>query len=100
MRAVPDLHHRSHGESFLTLIAYPGARIYEFDADGAHEVSFDAIMDRATFDKAQQLLDARGEMSTRKSSTPDYFLTGLLRCTICGSPYLGGAGKNGKGEQG
>jgi predicted ATPase len=88
----PDLHNRSHGESFLTLIAsrmhadgmylldepesalsfhgqlkllatmhdacadgaqfviathspmlmaYPGARIYEFDDDGAHEVSFD-----------------------------------------------------------
>ncbi len=88
----PDLHHRSHGESFLSLIdsrmradgmylldepesalsfhgqlkllatmhdacaegaqfviathspmlmAYPGARIYEFDDDGAHEVSFD-----------------------------------------------------------
>jgi predicted ATPase len=90
----PDLHHRSHGESFLTLIdsrmsddglylldepesalsfhgqlkllatihdacangaqfviathspmlmAYPGARIYEFDNDGAHAMSFDDV---------------------------------------------------------
>ena len=90
----PDLHNRSHGESFLTLIgsrmsddglylldepesalsfhgqlkllatmhdacangaqfviathspmlmAYPGARIYEFDDDGAHAVSFDDV---------------------------------------------------------
>ncbi len=90
----PDLHHRSHGESFLTLIdsrmsddglylldepesalsfhgqlkllatmydacamgaqfviathspmlmAYPGPRIYEFDDDGAHAVSFDDV---------------------------------------------------------
>jgi predicted ATPase len=90
----PDLHHRSHGESFLTLIdsrmsedglylldepesalsfhgqlkllaimhdactngaqfviathspmlmAYPGARIYEFDDDGANAVSFDEV---------------------------------------------------------
>ena len=90
----PDLHHRSHGESFLTLIdsrmsddglylldepesalsfhgqlkllatmhdacangaqfviathspmlmAYPGARIYEFDDDGARDVSFDDV---------------------------------------------------------
>ena len=90
----PDLHHRSHGESFLTLIdsrlsddglylldepesalsfhgqlkllatmydacangaqfviathspmlmAYPGARIYEFDDDGANQVSFDEV---------------------------------------------------------
>lgn len=93
-KLFPDLHHRSHGESFLTLIdsrmsddglylldepesalsfhgqlkllatmydacangaqfviathspmlmAYPGARIYEFDDDGAHAVSFDDV---------------------------------------------------------
>jgi predicted ATPase len=93
-KLFPDLHHRSHGESFLTLIesrmrddglylfdepesalsfhgqlkllgimhdacaigaqfviathspmlmAYPGARIYEFDDDGAHAVLFDEV---------------------------------------------------------
>jgi len=75
---------------------YVGYIVYK---DEAYEGAFEAVIDRATFDKAQKLLDARGDMSTRKSSTPEYLLTGLVRCTSCGSHYVGGAAFNRDGER-
>lgn len=86
-------------QSVIDILRRPTYLGYIVHKDDAYEGSFDAIIDRPTFDKAQQLLDARGEMKTRKSSAPDYLLTGLLRCTVCGGSYMGGAGHNTNGER-
>ncbi|WP_067570102.1 recombinase zinc beta ribbon domain-containing protein [Nocardia acidivorans] len=49
-----------------------------------------AIVDTATFDHAQQVLDARGESHAhRAANSSDYLLTGRLRCPRCGRAMVG-----------
>jgi len=61
--------------------------------DGKHK----AILDKQTFNQAQQLL---GQRSTGTAAvvpnTSDYLLSGLLRCTACHGAYIG-VGAHGRG---
>ncbi|MCL8209216.1 MAG: recombinase family protein [Actinomycetia bacterium] len=44
-----------------------------------------ALVDRATFERAQRLLAARGAGSGRRTDSP-YLLSGLVFCALCGRP--------------
>ncbi|MFE3280692.1 recombinase family protein [Nocardia sp. NPDC059239] len=49
-----------------------------------------ALIDTATFDHAQTVLDARGESHAhRAANSSDYLLTGRLRCPRCGRAMVG-----------
>ncbi|WP_435123364.1 recombinase family protein [Micromonospora tulbaghiae] len=52
----------------------------------AHE----ALIDRDTFRRAQDIANARGDVQTQRAmSDSDYYLTGLLTCPRCGQRYIG-----------
>lgn len=52
----------------------------------AHE----PLIDRATFQRAQDIANARGDTQTQRAmSDSDYYLTGLLTCPQCGQRYIG-----------
>ncbi|GAB4588214.1 hypothetical protein Ntsu_60460 [Nocardia sp. IFM 10818] len=49
-----------------------------------------AIIDTTTFDRAQSVLEARGESHAhRAANSSDYLLTGRLRCPRCGRAMIG-----------
>ncbi|WDL96367.1 recombinase family protein [Alicyclobacillus sp. ALC3] len=52
--------------------------------DGVHE----GIVDRKTFERAQDIREGRARMPSR-SGTGTYSLTGVLRCGLCGSAMHG-----------
>ncbi len=48
------------------------------------------LVDKELFERAQTILNARGEnASLRRSNRSDYLLTGLLKCARCGKRYIG-----------
>ncbi|MGC4895468.1 recombinase family protein [Micromonospora sp. DT31] len=50
----------------------------------------DALIDRDTFQRAQDIAAARGDVQTQRAmSDSDYYLTGLLTCPRCGQRYIG-----------
>lgn len=56
-----------------------------------------AIIEQATFEKAQEILRQRGEdASRRRQNISEYPLSGLLRCMNCGSGFVG-SGAHGNG---
>jgi site-specific DNA recombinase len=58
----------------------------------SHAAPHPPLVDPATFDATQRLLDLRGEGCTnRRSNTTDYLLSGLVTCARCGSRYVGTA---------
>ena len=62
------------------------------------EDSWEAIIDRKTFDRAQQRLVERSKLNTPHSNGGPYVLSGLLFCGHCGSNMVGkrNATKNGR----
>ena len=60
------------------------------------DASWEPIIDKAIFNKAQKKLEANKVISHK--ATHDYILSGLLYCDECGSPLFGQAstGRNGK----
>ncbi|RKF23872.1 recombinase family protein [Micromonospora globbae] len=56
----------------------------------AHE----ALIDRDTFRRAQEIAAARGDVQTQRAmSDSDYYLTRLLTCPQCGQRYIGTSAK-------
>ncbi|MFV2110284.1 recombinase family protein [Micromonospora sp. LOL_015] len=50
----------------------------------------DPLIDRDTFQRAQDIAAARGDAQTQRAmSDSDYYLTGLLTCPRCGHRYIG-----------
>ncbi len=57
-----------------------------------HAAPHQPLVDRESFDRAQEILASRGEdASLRHSDQSDYLLTGLVTCAQCGKRYLGAA---------
>src|SRR5579863_5592452 len=55
-----------------------------------HEGKHEPILDDATFDAAQQILNERAAESTALApTTSEYLLTGLVRCLACEGAYVG-----------
>ena len=55
-----------------------------------HEGKHEPILDDATFDAAQQILNERAAESTAQApTTSEYLLTGLVRCLACEGAYVG-----------
>ncbi|WP_434742462.1 recombinase family protein [Micromonospora sp. SH-82] len=49
-----------------------------------------ALIDRDTFQRAQDIATARGDAQTQRAmSDSDYYLTGLMTCPQCGQRYIG-----------
>ena len=76
------------------------------DASGKHHPGKDPVLvksvhtplvSRETFNKVQEILNARAEnhAAPRWESSP-YLLTGLVRCGLCGSHMVGTSAKGGK----
>jgi len=62
-----------------------------------HEGKHEPILDKATFARAQLLLQAgSAESPAVRPNSSDYLLSGLLRCTACHGAYVG-AGAHGRG---
>ncbi len=62
-----------------------------------HPAPHEPLIDRPLFERAQAILQERGEdHSLRRSNTSDYLLTGLVKCARCGKRYIGAAA-NGNG---
>ncbi len=62
-----------------------------------HPAPHEPLIDRPLFERAQAILEERGEdHSLRRSNTSDYLLTGLVKCARCGKRYIGAAA-NGNG---
>lgn len=57
-----------------------------------------AIIDPDVFDKVQEILDERGTPWDRRSDAFDYYLTGLLKCTNCGSSMIAERTNSGSGN--
>lgn len=55
------------------------------------------IIDKATFEKVQEILEQRKHKRTRKR-VASYLLTGRLICGLCGAPYVGKSGTSRTGE--
>jgi site-specific DNA recombinase len=63
----------------------------------SYQAPHEPLIDRALFERAQEILRERGEdCSLRRSNQSDYLLTGLVKCTRCGKRYIGAAA-NGNG---
>lgn len=60
------------------------------------DASWEPIVDKAIFDKAQKKLEKNKVISHK--STYDYILSGLLYCDECGSPLFGQASTGRKGK--
>ncbi len=83
------------GAAIVTVLrnrAYIGEisfRGVDYPAPHAH------IIDRALFDEAQEILEARADDATAKHAATgsDYLLSGKIICTICGKHYVGTAAR-------
>lgn len=74
---------------------YIGQLPFKGEAYGA---SHEALVTAKLFDRANELLDQRGESwKLRRSNPSDYLLSGVLRCDKCGHGFIGtvGHGKSG-----
>jgi hypothetical protein len=63
-----------------------------------HEGQHLAIIDRVTYQRVQNLLDERSGQRTRWGRNPDYILTGIIRCALCGQPYSPASNRKGNRE--
>jgi site-specific DNA recombinase len=55
-----------------------------------HPGDHEPLIDRATFEAAQELLEKRAaEPRLRRANTSDYLLSGLVLCGRCGTHYVG-----------
>ena len=62
-----------------------------------HPAPHEPLIDRDLFERAQAILQERGDdHSLRRSNTSDYLLTALVKCARCGKRYIGAAA-NGNG---
>ena len=66
--------------------------------DEVHEGQHQAIIDQVTYRRVQSLLDERRGQSTRHGRNPDYVLTGIIHCALCGSAYAPGSTRKGNRE--
>ena len=57
-----------------------------------------AIIDRATWEQAQNQLEANSTFSPRNNTRHTYLLRGLVHCGICGRTYCGVTNKSGGRE--
>lgn len=56
-------------------------------------------MDRALFERAQEVLGERSEdVSLRRSNRSEYLLTGLVKCARCGKRYVGASARGNGGR--
>jgi site-specific DNA recombinase len=71
--------------------AYAGDIVYrDVHVPDAHE----AIIDRATWQRARSIAEARSDAHTQRAmSESDYHLTGLITCPECGKKYIGTSAK-------
>lgn len=73
--------------------AYTGDLVYgDVYVPDVHE----PLIDRATYDHARQIVEARGDTHTQRAASPgDYLLTGLITCPDpdCGRRYIGTAAR-------
>ncbi|HUT73262.1 MAG TPA: recombinase family protein, partial [Armatimonadota bacterium] len=53
-------------------------------------IAVPAIIDRATYDRAQAILHKNAHLAARNNKRHPYLLRGLLKCGTCGKPYIGG----------
>jgi DNA invertase Pin-like site-specific DNA recombinase len=63
-----------------------------------HEGQHQAIIDRVTYQRVQNLLNERGGQRTRWGRNPEYILTGIIRCARCGQPYSPASNRKGSRE--
>ena len=80
--------------SILTNKKYIG--LYSFD-DVEIENGIPAIVDKETFDKAQDMLKRNKRTTGRMKAPATYMLTGKLYCGHCGSTMVGESGTSGTG---
>lgn len=79
----------------LRNVKYTG--IYTYNGDVRIENGIPAIVDRATFEKVQEMLKVNKRKPSKLWDTFDYILTDKLFCGMCGSKMIGesGTSKNG-----
>ena len=67
------------------------AGVYILNGEVINEDYCIPIVDRATFDAAQEKLDSHlpGHLIGPRSANSSYLLPGLLRCSLCGNPMKG-----------
>ena len=63
-----------------------------------HQGQHEALVDEATFRRVQNLLDERSTERTRWGRNPEYILTGIIRCALCGQAYTPASTRRGKRE--
>jgi hypothetical protein len=63
-----------------------------------HEGQHQAIIDRVTYQRVQNLLDERGGQRLRWGRNPEYILTGIIRCARRGQPYSPASNRKGSRE--
>ena len=63
-----------------------------------HEGQHEAIVDDVSFRRVQSMLDERSTESTRWGRNPEYILTGIIRCALCGQAYTPASTRRGKRE--
>ena len=74
----------------------------EFEGKPSHYVNgvHEAIIDKATFYKVQEILDGKRKDNPRLSKKihPDAFLRNYLKCPVCGGTITGAPSKSGNGN--
>jgi DNA invertase Pin-like site-specific DNA recombinase len=63
-----------------------------------HEGEHQAIIDRITYQRVQNLLNECHGQRQRWGRNPDYLLTGIIHCSICKQPYSPASTRRGKRE--
>jgi site-specific DNA recombinase len=82
-------------KSILDILRRPTYAGYIVHHDEIHEGQFEAIVSRELFNKVQELLDERGDISRRRTSDSSYLLSSLVRCTTCSGKFAGGRAHSG-----
>jgi site-specific DNA recombinase len=83
-------------KSILDILRRPTYAGYIVHHDETHEGHFEAIVSKELFNKVQELLDERGDISRRRTSDSSYLLSGLVRCSTCSGKFAGGRAHSGK----
>jgi len=82
-------------KSILDILRRPTYAGYIVHHDETHEGQFEAIVSKELFNKVQELLDERGDISRRRTSDSSYLLSALVRCTTCSGKFAGGRAHSG-----
>jgi site-specific DNA recombinase len=85
-------------KSILDILRRPTYAGYIVHHDETHEGQFEAIVSKELFNKVQELLDERGDISMRRTSDSSYLLSGLVRCTACSGKFAGGSAHSGSNK--